>query len=173
MPTAQPGFFAAICSTLLVTDLIFLYGTFLRGGYWPGGYTPSAYALPAAASGLILSLALSRSLSTRRRIAVVTAASVYWAVAGLLSDWANAEAMLGARELPQLWITVIPGPGCAYGLAFFSGQLIPGTVAGLGAIGPLVLNPELTRARRAAWSLGLFTVTALTWMATFHGRWAT
>ena len=173
MPTAQPGFFAAICSTLLATDLIFLYGAFLRGAYWLGDYSASAYALPAAASGLILSLALSRCLSTRRRIVVVTGASACWAVAGLLGNWANAEAILGVPELPQLWITVIPGPGCAYGLAFFSGQLIPGTVAGLGAIGPLVLNPELTRARRVAWSLGLLAVTAVTWMATFHGRWAT
>jgi hypothetical protein len=173
MPVTQPGFFAAIGSTLLVTDLIFLYSAFLRGAYWPGGYTPSAYALPAAASGLIISLALSRSLSPRRRIAVVAGASVCWAVAGLLGDWANTEAILGARDLPQWWITVIPGPGCAYGLAFFSGQLIPGTVAGLGAAGPVVLNPELTRVRRGAWSLGLLIVTAVAWMATFHGRWAT
>jgi hypothetical protein len=173
MPVAQPGFFAAICSALLVTDLILLYGAFLRGAYWPGGYTPSAYALPATASGFIISLALSRSLSARRRIAVVAGASVCWAAAGLLGDWANTEAILGARDLPQWWITVIAGPGCAYGLAFFSGQLIPGTVAGLGAVCPLVFHPELTRARRAAWSLGLLTVTAVTWMATFHGRWAT
>ena len=50
-------------------------------------------------------------------------------------------------------------------------QLIPGAVAGLGAIGPVMLDPELERPRRIAWSLGLFLVTAVAWMATFHGWW--
>lgn len=173
MPAAQPGLFPAICSAALVADLVFLYGVFLREALWPWGYTPSAYALPAAGGGLTITIALSSGLSGTRRLAIVTAGCVCWAVAGLLSDWAGTEAILGARALPQWWVTVRSGPGCAYGFAFFSGQLIPGAVAGLGALGPIAFNSHLTRTRRLSWSLGLFIVTAVAWVATFHGTWVT
>src|SRR5688500_476105 len=100
MPAALPGLFPVVCSAVLVADLIFLSGLFLREGLWPWGYTPSAYALPAAVSGLIITIALSSGLPCVLRLAVVAAGCLCWAFAGLFSDWASSEAILGARALP-------------------------------------------------------------------------
>jgi hypothetical protein len=165
---------AALLSAAIVgVDAVALFATILRALATHWGY-PFWLQLASAGVAGLFGAALLTSGTARNwpmRAAWLAIACLTWTAAGAIGHWAENEAIFGPRVLPQWsYVTHTDAQG-ASGLTFFSGQAVAGAIAGIG-LGVLGLfDRRVPLARRVTVLAILATVAALTWMATFHGRW--
>ena len=160
-------------NAILVADAVLLHATIGSALDAVWGPAPWVQVASAATAGLVGAAVLAEGADRRwtLRILWACAASLTWMAAGILGDWADSEAIFGARALPQWWYTTHEDTSGASGIAFSSGQALAGTLAGLGLALPALFNHRFTLVRRAGVVIVLMTVAALAWAGIFHGGW--
>jgi hypothetical protein len=173
MPHGPSGEFAVLGSALLVADAVLIHATIQRsvGAFW--GYPLSIQLSSAGTAGLIGAALLAQGVDRDRlrRVVWMFVAALSWVAAAVIGDWAGSEALFGARALPQWWYAIHKDSSGASGVAFFSGQAIAGTVAGIGLVLPILFDRTRTFGHRIAQAVVLTVVAAFTWAAIFHGTW--
>ena len=164
----------AVLSTAIIgADAVFLFATILRALATDWGYPLWLQLASAGVAGLFSATLLTSGAarSSPMRAAWLAIAGLSWMGAAAVGEWADNEAIFGPRVLPQWSYVTRTDAQSASGFVFFSGQAVAGAIAGIGLSVLGLFDRRVRLARRVALLVILATVAALTWMATFHGRW--